>query len=216
MKSNIGGFILFLISVYTLMLFLRVIISWIKIPQYRWVYWLCRTTDPVLDFFRKNFPIQFGLYDISIATPIIILSIIKVLVQDFMIGDLPTGAILNIWYILRLLVIIIRYVFNFILVLYIIFTLVLITFKLISPNLQNPNVQNPAINAMYSLLEPVLKIADNIFKIKSSNREMLNLLILLVFFILLNIFGSIFFDYLSAILQLHFKEYLDNFNNILR
>jgi uncharacterized protein YggT (Ycf19 family) len=211
MKYGLGRFILFLITVYTLMLVLRVLLSWIKIPQYRWIYWLCRATDPVIDFFRKNFPIRFGLYDISIVIPIMILFVIRIFVEDFMIGDLPNGTILNIWYILRTLAIIIKSIFNIIIVLYIIFTLILLIFKLISPNLQNPYARNPAIDSIYSLLNPVLKIADNIFKIKSSNSETLYLVIILIFFILINIIGSFLFDNLIALMQLNLNEYFKNF-----
>ncbi len=212
MKSTLGGFILFLISVYSIMLILRVILSWIKIPQYPWVYWLCRATDPVIEFFRKNFPIRFGLYDFSIVAPLLILYIIGFLVQDFMITDYPVSAFFNIWYILKLIIIIVKLVFNFILTIYIIFTLILLIFKLISSN--SPNIQNPAIDIIYNLLNPILKIAENILKIQSAQRDIIYLIILLVFFILVNAFGSYLLDYLIALFKLNFNEYLKNVQRI--
>ena len=192
-----------------MLLVLRVILSWIKIPQYQWVYWLCRVTDPVIEFFRKNFPIRFGLFDISIIIPIIILNIIGMLVNDFMISDkYPIGVIFNIWYIFQILIIFVKLIFNFILVIYIIFTLILLIFKLISQNVQNPNVQNPAIDSMYSLLNPILKTAEDIFKIKSVHREIIYLVILLVAFILINGFGSFILDYLKSICVINLNIFI--------
>jgi uncharacterized protein YggT (Ycf19 family) len=194
MKHVFGRFILLFITIYSIMLLIRILLSWIRIPQYRWVYWLCKFTDPVIDFFRKNFPIKIGLFDLSIATPILLLYIIGRLTNDFLIGDLPYSTLLNVWYILILLITITKFLFGFILFIFIIFTFILLITKLLSPN-----VRNPVIETFQTLLNPMLSFLDNILKLKSYKKEIIYLIILLIFFIVINGLGSYFLEYLKAV-----------------
>lgn len=194
MKHFLGRFIIFFITVYSLMLFIRILLSWIRIPEYSWVHWLCKFTDPVIDFFRRNFPIRIGMLDVSIATPIILLSLLAKLTIDFLIEDLPFAYILNIWYILTLLIYITKLLYNFILFILIFFTFILLIIKLLAPN-----VQNPLITTFQSLLDPMLRFLDKHLKIKSPRSEIIYLLILLIFFIVINWLGSLLLEYSNTI-----------------
>lgn len=200
MKHVAGRFIIFFITVYSIMLFIRILLSWIRLPEYKWVYWLCKFTDPVIDFFRKNFPIKIGLFDLSIATPILILYVLGMLTNDFLIGDEPYSTFFNIWYILILLITITKFLFGFILFIFIIFTFILLIVKLLSPN-----VQNPVIATFQVLLDPMLIFLDTHLKLKSYRKEIIYLIILLIFFIVLNGVGSYFFEYLKVVFALNLK-----------
>lgn len=195
MKHVIGRLIILFITIYSLMLFLRIILSWIRVPEYRWIYWLCKFTDPVIDFFRRNFPIRIEMFDISIATPLILLSILGKLTNDFLIGDEPYSSILNIWYILSLLIYITKLLYSFILFIFIIFTFVLLIIKLLSPY-----NQNPVVSTFQSLLNPMLNFLDKHLKIKSPRSEIIYLIILLILFIVLNGIGSYLLEYSNAII----------------
>ena len=195
MKNVLGRFIIFFITVYSLMLFLRIILSWIRLPEYRWVYWLCKFTDPVIDFFRRNFPIRIGMLDISIATPLILLSVLGKLTNDFLISDEPFISILNIWYILTLIIFTTKLIFNFVLFILIIFTFVLLIAKLLAPN-----VQNPLISTFQSLLDPMLNFLDKNFKIRSPRSEIIYLIIILIFLFIINGLGSFLLEYSNAII----------------
>lgn len=54
-----------LFQVYTLMLFARILTSWLpELHQYRIVKFICLYTDPYLNFFRRFIP-PLGMIDIS-------------------------------------------------------------------------------------------------------------------------------------------------------
>jgi uncharacterized protein YggT (Ycf19 family) len=201
MSYAIGRIIILLITIYWFMLILRIILSWINIPHSRWVYWLCKFTDPVIDFFRRNFPIRIGAIDLSIATPLILLSILGKLTTDFMIGNEPFNSIFNIWYILTLLVYIVKFLYNFVL-----FVLIFLVFILLIAKLLAPNVQNPFISGIRSFLNPMLDFLDRLFKIKSTRSDIIYLIILLLFFIIINGLGSFLLDYANAIFHAFLLE----------
>ena len=200
MKHVLGRFIIFFITVYSILLFLRIILSWIRLPEYRWVYWLCKFTDPVIDFFRRNFPIRIGMFDISIATPLILLSVLGKLTNDFLISDEPFISIFNIWYVLILIIFTTKLIFNFVLFILIIFTFVLLIAKLLAPN-----VQNPLISTFQSLLDPMLNFLDKNFKIRSPRSEIIYLIIILIFLFIINGLGSFLLEYSNAIIMTNLR-----------
>jgi len=52
--------------VYTTMIAVRIVASWFA-PVWRqaWFYWLCRSTDPYLNLFRRMIPPIGGVLDLS-------------------------------------------------------------------------------------------------------------------------------------------------------
>ena len=65
----IGSVLLFLLQVVNLALIIRVFLSWITLPPNRFSYYLNRWTDPIVNFFRKYFPLRVGILDLSIMIP---------------------------------------------------------------------------------------------------------------------------------------------------
>lgn len=75
-----------LFQVYTLMLFTRILTSWLPdLLQYRLIQWVCFLTDPYLNFFRRFIP-PLGMIDISPILAFFALGII----QNILIGALGT------------------------------------------------------------------------------------------------------------------------------
>jgi YggT family protein len=65
----VGSIIYGVLAVYSLMIFMRIIISWGVSPHNRLLHFLIRTTEPVLGPFRRVIP-PIGFIDIS---PVIVL-----------------------------------------------------------------------------------------------------------------------------------------------
>jgi uncharacterized protein YggT (Ycf19 family) len=183
MKYFFGNVFNFLIVAYIILLTLRVILSWIRLPPNALTLWLCKLTDPVLDFFRKKFPIKFGIIDLSIIIPISILLILQKLNNDFL---MPSGydfkVFLNAWYLLDLLLFIADFVLGFIIVLYIFITILILVFKLFSPE-----TYNQIIISFYSVLNPMLSFIKRNLRLKSRSNEIISLVILLIFLFVVNI-----------------------------
>ncbi|MEZ5307308.1 MAG: YggT family protein [Pyrinomonadaceae bacterium] len=74
--AKIAGHILYgLLSIYSLMIVLRIIMSWIGNPSGKFVRFLIRLTEPVLGPFRRMIP-MIGPFDIS---PIVVIFIFRFL-----------------------------------------------------------------------------------------------------------------------------------------
>jgi uncharacterized protein YggT (Ycf19 family) len=183
MKYLIGNVFSFLIVAYIILLTLRVILSWISLPPSTITLWLCKLTDPVLDFFRKKFPIRFGIFDLSIIIPITILLVLYKLNNDFL---MPTSyefkVLLNAWYLIGLILFITDLVLGFILTLYILITILILFFKLFSSD-----SYNQVILSFYNLLNPMLNFIKRTLKFKFKGSETVSLIILLVILIIINI-----------------------------
>ena len=161
MKYFLGNVFSFLIIAYMILLILRVILSWINISPNVITIWLCKLTDPVLDYFRRKFPIKFGVFDISIIIPITILLILSKLNNDFMMPDsYDFKVIINPWYLISLILYIADLVLSFILILYIFIAILVIVFRLVSHD-----SSNPIINSFYNLLSPALSFFKRILKL---------------------------------------------------
>lgn len=70
---------------YTVLLFLRILSSWISVDHWRWqrfVQFLSFYADPYLNFFRKMIPPLGGVLDLS---PILAFFVLKV-IEAFLLG----------------------------------------------------------------------------------------------------------------------------------
>ena len=64
-------------SVYTLMIFVRILASWIpEINQYRFMLYVYEYTDPYLNFFRRVIP-PLGMFDLSPIVALFSLNILE-------------------------------------------------------------------------------------------------------------------------------------------
>ncbi|REJ79241.1 MAG: YggT family protein [Acidobacteria bacterium] len=74
--TKVVGYLLYgFIGIYTLAIFIRIILSWLTSATNKVLRWLSRITDPVLEPFRRLIP-PLGMFDIS---PIIVLLILHFL-----------------------------------------------------------------------------------------------------------------------------------------
>lgn len=71
----VGSLIYGVLAIYSLMIFMRIIISWGVSPYNRFLHFLIRATEPVLGPFRRIIP-TIGFFDIS---PIVVLFLLDLL-----------------------------------------------------------------------------------------------------------------------------------------
>lgn len=66
-----------LFQIYTLMLFARILGSWVpQLQEYRWMQFIAFYTDPYLNLFRRFIP-PLGMMDLSPIVAFICLSILR-------------------------------------------------------------------------------------------------------------------------------------------
>ena len=73
--SFVGWIIFGILAIYSLLIFMRIVVSWGASPTNRLLHFLIRMTDPVLAPFRRLIP-PLGMFDIS---PIIVLLLLDLL-----------------------------------------------------------------------------------------------------------------------------------------
>lgn len=206
MKEVIGRVLALAITVYLIMITLRIIFSWFNIPRGKFIGFICRYTDPVLDFFRKNTPIQLGVFDVSIVVPIGMLYVLLQIVNDFMIGDHPIAAIINVHYVFKLVLIIVSILFSLVMFLLIIFTIVLIFMKIFTPH-----SYNPMITPIAAMINPLVDRVRKILKLRSKHAETIYLVIVLALFILLNVMFGRLLAYITIINEIQLSKFISNF-----
>jgi YggT family protein len=72
----VGSIIFGLLAAYTLMIFMRIILSWVVSPHNRLLHFLIRATEPVLGPFRRLIPLV-GSWDISPIIVVFLLDLLK-------------------------------------------------------------------------------------------------------------------------------------------
>ena len=78
----IFGFLALLISIYSLLIFIRIILSWFRSGiSSKPVNFLYRITDPYLNWWRNNLKLQFGMMDFSPLAGIVALSVIQTILH---------------------------------------------------------------------------------------------------------------------------------------
>ena len=178
--KTIGHILVLILNVYFWMLIARVILSWLRLPQTRLIYWLCKFTDPVIDFFRKKLPIKIGALDFSIIIPFICISVLSKTISDLMIFEVP----LNLFYFIKLIILLADSAYTFVAFLLFIFTIGLLII-----NIKFPNINNPIANTIRSIINPIVMYMRTIFKINSAYSDRIYLLILAVIIIIAGFIG---------------------------
>lgn len=77
-----------LFLVYTIMLFVRILASWV--PEFqgkRWMHFISFYTDPYLNFFRRFIP-PLGMFDLSPIVAFLCLSVLEQSVKFFLVAML--------------------------------------------------------------------------------------------------------------------------------
>jgi YggT family protein len=145
--NSIFGFLATLAGIYSILLFIRIIISWFgSFDQNKPVEILCRVTDPYLGWWRKNLPIRIGILDFSVVAAIVFLAVIqRILISIASSQGISLGSILAI--VLLALWNIVSFILGF--------CLVIIFLRLIA-YLTNRDIYSPFWQMVDSISKPVL------------------------------------------------------------
>ena len=145
--SLIYGILAGAAGIYSLLLFIRIIISWFGgIPESRPVDLLVRVTDPYLDWWRSRLNLRVGFFDFSAVFAIVAVS----LVQNIF-NSLANSAVLKLGNILAVVLLSLWSIVSFILGL----LLIILILRLIA-YLTNRNTYSPFWSVIESISQPVL------------------------------------------------------------
>lgn len=183
-----GTFLIIIINILLILITLRVLLSWFTLPPSRWQTLLNRYTDPILNYFKKNFPIRFGLLDLSILLPMVILVILSTVIRDLM--DYYTSGNLTPLYLVIMVVNIIKMFFNG--AIYILFIGILI---LLFTNILTPHTFNPVVTTIKSVFDPFIIRLHRLLKLRSANSNRIYMGITALLIIIAGIAGDRLFAY---------------------
>ncbi|MCL2758858.1 MAG: YggT family protein [Treponema sp.] len=141
-------------GIYSLLIFIRIIISWFGgFISGKPVEILNKITDPYLDWFRKKLNIRVGFLDFSVVVAIVSLSLIQNILltlsvsERMTIGFLLAEVILSLWRII-----------SFILT----FLIVVIVLRAIA-YLTNRNIYSPFWSIVDSISQPIMYRMNRLF-----------------------------------------------------
>jgi YggT family protein len=145
--QTIFGFLAGLAGVYSILLFIRIIISWFgSFQQNRLVEILSLVTDPYLGWWRKNLPIRIGVLDFSVVAAIVFIAVIqRILItiaasQGITLGSILAIVLLSVWSVASFIIG---------------FCLIIIILRMIA-YLTNRNIYTPFWQMVDSISQPVL------------------------------------------------------------
>jgi YggT family protein len=102
--QTIFGFLAAVVGVYSILLFIRIIISWFgSFVQNKPVEILSLITDPYLDWWRRHLPIRIGVLDFSVVAAIVFLAVIQRILlsiassQGITLGSILAIVLLSVW-----------------------------------------------------------------------------------------------------------------------
>lgn len=187
----IGTLLLAASNALLLLLTVRVIFSWLTLPPSQFTYWLNRITDPILNFFKKRFPIRVGILDLSILVPFFILSVLNKIITDVFINFAVNRIV---FYIIEVL-----FFAADSLLIAIITVMVIIAVIQLLTKIFLPYSYNPIVNSIKSILDPILLYFRRIIPIKSVHNEKIYLALLIASLIIVGFVGRYL---LAFVLQL--------------
>lgn len=94
---TIFGILASAISIYSLLIFIRIILSWFgNSISGKPLNALCRITDPYLIWWRKRLNLRVGILDLSAVTGIVALSVLQnIFYRIYLFGYISLGVILS-------------------------------------------------------------------------------------------------------------------------
>jgi len=100
-----------LIGIYSLLIFIRIILSWFgNMASGRFLDLLNKITDPYLNWWRKNFKLQISLLDFSAVAAIVSLSLLQNIFytlsvsQQMTIGFILAQVLVSVWRIVSFII----------------------------------------------------------------------------------------------------------------
>jgi len=134
-------------GIYSLLLFIRIIISWFGgLPSNKLMDLLASVTDPYLDWWRSHLNLRIGFLDFSALAAIVAVSVAQNIFYS-----LSNSGVLKLGYVLAIILLSIWSVVFFVLG----FCLVIIILRLIA-YLTNRNTYSPFWRVIDSMSQPVL------------------------------------------------------------
>lgn len=193
--SIIFTFLSAVVSVYTLLCFIRILLTWIPNRSYNWfTRFLSTICDPYLNMFHRLRFLVIGSFDFSPALALCLLGAATVLLQNLSHkGHLTVGLILG------MLVSLAWSVASSIIVFLIILFIVRLIIMGVNKQERSPNYIIQQID--YSIAPFVYRIS----RAFSGNRNVSYksaLIVSLVMFIIIQIGGTLLFNYLSSLCEL--------------
>jgi len=150
----IFGFLGILVGIYSVLILIRIIISWFgSFASSKPVNLLCSITDPYLNWWQNKFSIRIGVLDFSAVLAIVSLSLIQNILYSLANYDRIT-----IGYLLAILLMAVWSVLSFIIG----FCIIIIVLRLIA-YLTNRNIYSPFWQIIDSISQPLLYRMNRIF-----------------------------------------------------
>jgi YggT family protein len=92
-RGDVADYLSTLIFVYVILIFIRIIMSWVQLPYYPWLRafmdWVSAVVDPYLAIWRRILPmvrIGPGALDLSPIVGVIVLTIVGGIVENLIRG----------------------------------------------------------------------------------------------------------------------------------
>jgi hypothetical protein len=181
-------------------LVIRVIIPLLKIPYAPWMNYLAKITDPVINFFKKRYPIHIDKYDFSVLIPLAILFLVQIPITDLMIG----GANFSFLYVLSLIIRVVKILLLSLFLFFIISSIVLLYF-----NINNRTSANPLVLFINKLFTPIMGKIKSLFKIKSEYADRYSLIIIIICLLVIFSTGYFLLNYfLNIVLAKNSENFL--------
>ena len=179
-------------GIYSILLFIRIIISWFGgLPSNKLMDLLSRVTDPYLDWWRSHLNLRIGFLDFSALAAIITVSV----AQNIFSSISNTGA-LKFGYVLAIILLSIWSVVFFVLG----FCLVIIILRLIA-YLTNRNTYSPFWRIVDSMSQPVLYRINRILFGRRIVSYLKGIILSCVLLAVLMVGGRIFVPILAAMIS---------------
>jgi len=188
----IFGSLATLIGIYSILILVRIIISWFgSFASSRPVELLCSITDPYLNWWRNKFSIRIGFLDFSAVLAIVSLSVIQNILFS-----LAYFERITIGYLLSILLMSLWSVLSFIIG----FCIIIIVLRLIA-YLTNRNIYSPFWQVIDSISQPLLYRLNRIFYGKRIGSYLNGIIFSLVLLAVVWIGGGFVFPKIARLLS---------------
>jgi len=188
----IFGSLAMLVGIYSILLLVRIIISWFgSFASSKPVELLCSITDPYLNWWRNKFSIRIGFLDFSSVLAIVSLSVIQNILFS-----LAYFERITIGYLLSILLMSLWSVLSFIIG----FCIIIIVLRLIA-YLTNRNIYSPFWQVIDSISQPLLYRLNRIFYGKRIGSYLNGIIFSLVLLAVVWIGGGFVFPKIARLLS---------------
>jgi len=188
----IFGFLGMLVGIYSVLILIRIIISWFgSFASSKPVDLLCSITDPYLNWWQNKFNLRIGVLDFSAVLAIVSLSFIQNILFSLAYFDRIT-----IGYFLSVLLLSVWSILSFIIG----FCIIIVVLRLIA-YLTNRNIYSPFWQIIDSISQPLLYRMNRIFYGKRIGRFLNGIILTLVLLAAAWIGGGIVFPRIAILLS---------------